>query len=124
MNYRRGANSRVVRKKKIEYESALQAEGINPVFLARKLKDLLGAQAPRWNPQKKSWEKFEDYGPQLAALREIAKILGIYAKDPDDVNEGVVIHLGKLMPKQFRAPADGEQSPGTAVGDDRERCER
>jgi hypothetical protein len=65
-------------KEKITYKSALRGEGIDELFIARKLKDLLQAQGRQWNPKERSWDKFEDYGIQLAALREIAKILGIY----------------------------------------------
>jgi hypothetical protein len=65
-------------KKKITYESAMREEGIDEVFVARKLKDLLRAQGRRWNPKKGSWEKFEDYYTQLAPLKEIAKIFDIY----------------------------------------------
>ena len=65
-------------KEKITYGSALQGEGIDEAFMARKLKDLLQAQGRQWNPKEGSWDKFEDYGIQLAALREIAKIFGLY----------------------------------------------
>ena len=117
MNYRRGANSRVVRKKKIEYESALQAEGINPVFLARKLEDLLGAQAPRWNPKTKSWEKFEDYDAQLAAFSETAKLLDIYPVEDDMGDVGVkVVLVG--VPRPGQPIGSGEHSVATAVLDD------
>src|SRR5229473_4312150 len=117
-SYQSTANSQEppVAKKEITYESALRAEGIDEVFVARKLKDLLQAQGRRWNPKKGSWEKFEDCGTQLATLREIAKIFGIYPKDPDDANEAVIIHLGKLTPKEFREPEDGEQSVGGSRG--------
>src|SRR5260370_38436843 len=71
-------------KEEITYESALREEGIDKAFVARKLRDLSRAQGRRWNPKKGSWEKFEDYGTQLAALREIAKILGIYATQKED----------------------------------------
>ncbi len=74
-------------KEEITYESALREEGIDKAFVARKLRDLSRAQGRRWNPKKGSWEKFEDYGTQLAALREIAKILGIYAVEKDLENE-------------------------------------
>jgi len=100
----------------ITYESALRKEGIDEAFVARKLKDLLRAQGRRWNPKKGSWEKFEDYGTQLAALREIAKIFGIYAKDPEDTDAPVVIDLGMLTPKEFRKPADGKESEGSSSG--------
>lgn len=113
-----------VAKKEITYASALRDVGIDEVFVARKLKDLLGAQTQRWNPTKGSWQKFEDYGTQLAALREIAKIFDIYPKDPEDADKMVVIDLGMLTPKEFRKPADGKDSIATAGGDGRERCER
>jgi hypothetical protein len=79
------ANSREpgVVKERITYQSALRGEGIDEAFIARKLKDLLKAQGRQWNPKEGSWDKFEDYGIQLAALREIAKILGIYTTQED-----------------------------------------
>ena len=113
-----------VAKEEITYESALREEGIDERFVARKLKDLSGAQGRRWNPKKGTWEKFEDYGTQLAALREIAKILGLYRKDSEGSDVPVMIHLGKLMPKEFREPEDDEQSVGPAAGDGREHRER
>src|SRR5260370_24469755 len=88
--YRNVPNSQepAVVKEEITYESALREVGIDEVFVARKLKDLLGAQTQRWNPKKESYQKFEDYCTQLAALREIAKIFDIYPKD-DDSNGSV-----------------------------------
>ncbi len=74
-------------KEEITYAAALREEGLDEVFVARKLRDLSRAQGRRWNPKKGTWEKFEDYGTQLAALREIAKILGIYAVEKDLENE-------------------------------------
>ena len=72
-------------KKEITYEAALREEGIDEVFVARKLRDLSGAQG--------SWEKFEDYGTQLAALKEIAKIFGIYATQEDSENENKTLKI-------------------------------
>src|SRR5258708_37708623 len=66
-------------KKEITYDSALREEGIDEVFVAKKLKALLRAQGRRWNPKKGSLAKWEDYVTQLAAFREIAKSLGIYS---------------------------------------------
>jgi len=124
-SYQSTANSQEppVAKKEITYESALRAEGIDEVFVARKLKDLLGAQTPRWNPKKESYQKFEDYGTQLAALREIAKIFDIYPKD-DDANGSVRTINISALPMCRERVSDGEQSIGTATGDGRERCER
>jgi hypothetical protein len=92
-------------KKEITYESALREEGIDEVFVARKLRDLSRAQGPRWNPKKEAWEKFEDYGTQLAAVREIAKILGIYAtqvKDSEDENKPIEINISAIPHRRER----------------------
>ncbi len=125
-SYQSTANSQepAVVKEEITYESALRAEGIDEVFVARKLKDLLGAQTQRWNPKKGSWQKFEDYGIQLAALREIAKILGIYPKDPEDADGPVRTINISAIPMRRERVSDGEQSTGRETGDGRERCER
>jgi hypothetical protein len=112
-----------VAKKEITYASALRDVGIDEVFVARKLKDLLGAQTQRWNPTKGSWQKFEDYGIQLAALREIAKILSIYPKEEDPDGLVRTINLTGMSICRERV-SDGEQSTGTETGDGRERCER
>jgi hypothetical protein len=90
-----------VAKEGITYESALREEGIDEVFVAKKLKALLRAQGCRWNPKKGSWENFEDYGTQLAALREIAKILDIYprrepGKDSENTNKVLVINTSAI----------------------------
>jgi len=121
-SYQSTANSQEppVAKKEITYESALRAEGIDEVFVARKLKDLLGAQTQRWNPKKESYQKFEDYGTQLAALREIAKIFDIYPKDPQDADRPIRIDISAIPHRRERV-SDGEQSTGTETGDGRER---
>jgi hypothetical protein len=111
-------------EEEITYESALRAEGIDEVFVARRLKELLRAQGRRWNPKKGSWEKFEDYVTQLAALREIAKILGIYPKDPEDADGPVRTINISAIPMRRERVSDGEQSTGRETGDGRERCER
>ena len=110
-SYRSEANSREseVVEEKITYESALREEGIDEVFVARKLRGLLRAQGRRWDPKKGCLEKCEDYDTQIAALREIAKIRGMYRKDSENENKRVLIDLGSLTPKQFREPAGGEQ---------------
>jgi hypothetical protein len=103
--YRNVPNSQeaVGDKEEITYESALRKAGIDEVFVARKLKDLAQAQERRWNPKKGSWEKFEDYGTQLAALREIAKILGLYAKASDDSRVPTRIDISAIP--MWREPA-------------------
>jgi hypothetical protein len=114
-------------KEEITYESALREEGINEVFVARKLKDLSGAQGRRWNPKKGSWEKFDDHGTQLAALREIAKIFGIYpAQEKDLENGNKVLHVD-ISAIPFRRepvlPITNCQQDSSAF-DGRERSER
>ena len=102
---RNSQESEVV-KEEITYESALREQGIDEVFVARKLKDLSRAQGRRWNPKKGSWEKFEDYGTQLAAVREIAKILGIYAtqEDSESENKTVKIDISAIPFRRERVP--------------------
>jgi hypothetical protein len=111
-------------KEEITYESALRKAGIHEVFVARKLKDLAQAQERRWNPKKGSWEKFEDYGTQLAAFREIAKILGLYAKDSDDSRAPTRIDIRAIPMRREPVPRNDEQSIGTAADDGREHRER
>jgi hypothetical protein len=111
-------------KEDITYESALREEGIDEAFVARKLKDLLRAKGQRWDPKKGSWEKFEDYGTQLAALREIAKISGIYAKDSEDADVPTTINISAIPRCRERVSTNGEQSIGAEAGDGRERRER
>lgn len=93
------------------------------MFVAKKLKDLAQAQGRQWNPKKGSWEKFEDYGTQLAAVREIAKILGLYAKDSDDSRVPTLIDISAIPRRREPLPRSGEQSIGTAAGDGREHSE-
>ncbi len=111
-------------KKQMTCESALREEGIDPVFVARRLRDLLDAKMPRWNPKNESWEKFEDYPTQLAALKETGKILGIYPaeKSAKDKLPVKVVLVG--VPRPGHPIGDDEQSVGTAVRDGSERCER
>jgi hypothetical protein len=88
------------------------------------MKDLAQAQERRWNPKKGSWEKFEDYGTPLAAFREIAKILGLYAKDSDDSRAPTRIDISAIPMRREPVPRNDEQSIGTAADDGREHRER
>ncbi len=91
--------------------------GIDEVFVARKLKDLLQALGRRWNPRrdpgkkKGSWKKFEDYRIQLAASREAAKILGMYGPDSEDADRSIRIDISAIPFRRERV-SDGEQSTG------------
>jgi hypothetical protein len=101
-SYRRTANSREpgIDKETITYEAALREEGIDEVFVARKLKKLLRAQGRRWNPKKGSWEKCEDYDTQLAALSESAKTLCMYRKDSEGGDVQVLIDMSSIPQKR------------------------
>jgi hypothetical protein len=101
-NYRRKADSQEsdIVKEGITCESALREEGIDEVFVARKLKELLRAQRQRWNPKKRSWDKFEDYDTQLAALSESAKTLCMYRKDLEGGDVQVLIDMSVIPPKR------------------------
>ncbi len=69
-------------------------------------------------------EKYDDYGTQLAAFREIAKILGIYSKDSDDTDAPIRIDISAIPMRRERVQTDSEHSIGTAARDGRERCEQ
>jgi hypothetical protein len=124
--YRNVSNSQkaAVVKEEITYASALRKAGIDEVFVARKLKDLAQAQEWRWNPKKGSWEKFDDFGTQLGSVREIAKILGLYAKDSDDSRVPTLIDISAIPMRREPVPRNGEQSIGTATSDGRAHRER
>lgn len=111
-------------KEEITYESALRDVGIDAAFVARKLKDLVQAQGRQWNPKRGSWEKFDDHGTQLAALREIGKILGLYAKESRDSRVPTIIDISAIPWRREPVLRDGEQSIGTATGDGSEHRER
>jgi hypothetical protein len=99
-------------KEKITLESALREEGIDAVFVARKLKDLLRAQGRQWNPKEGSWDKFEDYGAQLAALRELAKIYATLETKKDSKCPTVIlvdIPRPGMLPPTTNRPQDGSK---------------
>ena len=124
--HRKVSNSRevAIAKEEITYESALRKAGIDEEFVARKLMKLAQAQGHRWNPKKRSSEKFDDYGTQLAALREIAKILGLYAKESGDSRVPTIIDISAIPRRREPVLRNGEQSIGAEAGDGRERRER
>lgn len=110
-----GSQGPRVLKEEITY--ALPEEGIDPVFIARRLIELSKAQGRRWNRKKGCWEKFEDHRTQLAAIREVFKILGIYATKGKDLgNETLKIEISAIPSPQV--PVLDRRSDG------RERSER
>ena len=59
-------------------EYALRKKGVDAAFISGRLIDMLDAKRKQWSPATKSWETFEDYKTRLAALEQIAKLLGLY----------------------------------------------
>jgi len=59
-------------------EYALRKKGVDEVFIAQRLVDMLEAKGKRWNAATKSWETFEDYKAQLAAIEQAARLLGLF----------------------------------------------
>jgi hypothetical protein len=110
-----GSQGPRVLKKEITY--ALPEEAIDAVFAARRLIDLSKAQGQRWNRKKECWEKFEDHRTQLAAIREVFKILSVYpTKGKDLESETFKIEISAIPSPQV--PVLGSRSDG------RERSER
>ena len=103
--YRNVPNSQeaAVAKEEITFESALREAGIDKASVAKKLMDLAQAKGQRWNPKKGSWEEFEDYRTQLAAHREIAKILDLYPKESRDSRVPTMINISAIPIRRERA---------------------
>ena len=91
--------------------AALQGLGVDEAFVAAKLKVLLGAQKRQWNPEKKLWEKVDDHDIQLRALREVAKILGIYPSAEDMLNSKVpqTIDISAIPRNRERADSNPQE---------------
>jgi hypothetical protein len=59
-------------------EYALQKKGVDAAFISERLIDMVDAKRKQWSPATKSWKTFEDYKTRLAALEQIAMLLGLY----------------------------------------------
>jgi hypothetical protein len=53
----------------LDLKSSLLAHGLTQQYLANKLRLLLDARMPKWNPDTEDWDIFEDSGTQAEALR-------------------------------------------------------
>jgi hypothetical protein len=60
---------------------ALQHEGINPAFLARKLKIILSAYEPKWNQGKRRWDYFIPSELWRRCIEMSMKVRGDYAPE-------------------------------------------
>jgi hypothetical protein len=63
---------------KLEIQEALYAVGVDAVAVAKKLKELLEAKKPMWNPRKRKWDFFPDNAVRLKALQEVFRLLNLY----------------------------------------------
>jgi len=64
-----------VGKSPLEY--ALRKKGADEEFIAQRLINMTGAKRKQWNNVTKSFEIFEDYKVQLAAIEQIVRVLGL-----------------------------------------------
>ena len=87
----------------------MREQGIDEARIAKKVKAQLQAKLQRWNPEKNSWEEFDDYGTQLAALKEIAKICGGYPLQSEDDDAPLIINISAI-PRR-REAVDGNRAP-------------
>ncbi len=101
-------------KKPVSGRSALREQGVDEALVAQKLKDMLEARVRRWNPKTQTWEEFEDHATQLAAAREIAKMLGLYPREKDGEAENSImeVFIGRCPQSRRRMPKNlGPQGP-------------
>lgn len=68
----------------------MREAGIDETLLVEKLKELLEAKRPWWNPKKQAFDLFPDHRARLAALRLAFKILG---SDPAERKERTMSYL-------------------------------
>jgi hypothetical protein len=124
-NYRSiGKSQELLDKEKITFDSALREEGIDKLFVARKFRDLLGAQKQRWNPKTRSWEKFEDNRTQVLALRELARILDIYPRKDSEGEDSVTrINISAIPMRRDPVEKATNTRSEQPRGDGRERSE-
>lgn len=66
------------RRIRIEIGAALRAMGLDEVSQAKKLLQLQNAKLPKWNPAEEEFQHFADAATQLAATREISRLLDHY----------------------------------------------
>jgi hypothetical protein len=69
---------------RVEIGAALRAIGINEISQAQKLLKLQRARMPKWNPAEERFQSFEDGATQLAATREISRLLDHYPAPKED----------------------------------------
>ena len=60
---------------------ACEAEGMTMVYIAQKLKELMNAMTPKWNPGLKRWDYFIDIESRRRTLDMLIKIYGGYSAD-------------------------------------------
>lgn len=69
---------------RVEIGAALRAMGLDELSQARKLLKLQAARMPKWNPAKEKFDIFDDGATQLAATREISRLLDHYPAPKED----------------------------------------
>ena len=90
---------RYAREVKLEIQEALYAIEVDVVTVAKKLKELVEAEKPMWNPKERKWNFLTDFAVRLEALEKVIRLLNLYPApkpevEPTTVN--VVINSAEL----------------------------
>lgn len=91
-----GAMANAVRS---EYIGELRAHGITAKFKAKKVRQLLDAKMPKWNPEEKEFELFENADIQLRTLQDVNKIEDEYPAPKEFTGDNRPIQI--IFPANF-----------------------
>jgi hypothetical protein len=63
-------------------QKALDAVGLDPIFVAQRIRKLALAKEVKWNLRSKKWNVFENTTAQLEALKQINRLRNLYPAEP------------------------------------------
>jgi hypothetical protein len=69
---------------RVTLQQAMKRAGLDAMRVASKLNKLIDAKEPKWNPEKKRWDTFENTTAQLEAIKQTARLLNLYPAEPKE----------------------------------------
>lgn len=94
-----GKSGAMANQARSEYIGELWAQGITAKFKARKVRQLLDAKMPKWNPEEKEFELFENADIQLRTLQDVNKIEDEYPAPKEFTGDNRPIQI--IFPANF-----------------------
>lgn len=102
-SYAQSSSYKLVARLQLKMGPVLRRFGLDEVKVAHKVEQLLEAKTPKWNPESKGWDVFEDGGTQQRALDTLADLLD--ARPPrklagDTPDGSIPIRIISSIPKR------------------------